>query len=171
MSLHHGFAPFWAAVKEHPVNRFWLILAPLIMLVASSCGQPPELRVRNAVVKLSPVENNPSALYFEIQGGASEVQLLRVVSKSVVRAEMHDSVTDPKTGMLSMKPIQRITIPAEGKVEFRRGGKHVMLWGVNRIARRLEKLEAEFIFSNGDRIIVTAPLEIIAAGDGDHAGH
>jgi copper(I)-binding protein len=158
-------------MMEPVLNRYLLFLAPLILMFTASCGQPAELMVRDAVVKLSPVDNNPSALYFTIEGGQSEVQLLRVVSKSVVRAEMHESVSDPKTGMMTMRPIQRITIPADGKVVFKRGGKHVMLWGVNRIARRLEKLEAEFIFSNGDRIIVTAPLEKIAAGEGDHAAH
>lgn len=153
------------------MNRFLLLFVPFVLLFTASCGQPAELRVRDAVVKLSPVDNNPSALYFTIQGGQSEVQLLRVISKSVIRTEMHDTVSDPKTGMMTMRPLQRIPIPAKGKVEFKRGGKHVMLWGVNQIARRLEKLEAEFVFSNGDRIVVTAPLEKIAVGADEHAGH
>ena len=84
---------------------------------------------------------------------------------------MHDSAKDPKTGMMSMNKIERINVPAEGKIEFKRGGKHVMLWGVNLIARRLEKIEVEFVFSNGDRIRVTAPIEKIEAGKDEHSGH
>ncbi len=140
------------------------------MLIAS-CGRPAELKVNDAVLKLSPVDNNPSALYFTVHGGMQDVTLLRVSSPSILRAEMHDTVSDPKTGMLTMTKIDRIKIPAKGKVEFKRGGKHAMLWGVNLIARRLEKIEVEFVFSNGDRIRVTAPVEKIAAGQDEHAGH
>jgi periplasmic copper chaperone A len=153
------------------MNRFWLFLVPFIALLAGSCGQSAELKVNEAVVKLSPVDNNPSALYFTIHGGPQDVTLLRVMSKSVVRVEMHDTVSDPKTGMLTMTPIDRLKIPAKGKVEFKRGGKHVMLYGVNMIARRLQKLEAEFVFSDGSRILVTAPLEKMGSGDDEHSGH
>jgi periplasmic copper chaperone A len=153
------------------VPRFWLFLVPFIALLTNACGQPAELKVNDAVVKLSPVDNNPSAMYFTVHGGQRDVELLRVMSQSVVRAEMHDTVSDPKTGMLTMTPLQRIKIPAKGKVEFKRGGKHVMLYGVNLIARRLEKLDAEFVFSDGSRIVVTAPVEKIGAGADDHAGH
>lgn len=153
------------------MNRFLLFLMPLVALQASGCGRPADLSVHDAVVKLSPVDANPSALYFSVNGGEADVELLRVSSSSVVRSEMHESKVDSKTGMMTMAPLERIKIPAKGKVEFKRGGKHVMLYGINLPARRLEKLDAEFIFSNGDRILVTAPLEKIAADEGGHEGH
>jgi periplasmic copper chaperone A len=156
---------------EKNVNRLWLIPTASIALLLSACGQAPELKVNDAVVKLSPVDNNPSALYFTVHGGMQDTELVRVISKSVVRTEMHDTVSDPKTGMLTMTPLQRVKVPAKGKVEFKRGGKHAMLYGVNLVARRLEKLDAEFVFSDGSRIIVTAPLEKIAAGKDEHSGH
>jgi periplasmic copper chaperone A len=157
---------------EYDVNRFWMLLIPLFALLISNCGRPPELKVNEAVVKLSPVDGNPSALYFTVHGGERNVELLRVTSASAIRTEMHDTVSDPKTGMLTMKALDRIDIPAKGKVEFRRGGKHVMVWGVNLPARRLEKADFIFTFSSGDRIVVTAPIEKIAAGGGDdHSGH
>jgi periplasmic copper chaperone A len=156
---------------ESFVNRLLMLFLPLFALSIASCGRPAELRVNEAVVKLSPVANNPSALYFTVHGGAQDVRLLRVTTPAAIRTEMHDSVTDPKTGMLSMKPLERITIPAESKVEFRRGGKHVMVWGINLPARRLEKMDFTFIFSSGDRILVSAPLEPIAKGEDDHANH
>jgi copper(I)-binding protein len=149
-----------------------MLFAPLFALLLASCGQPAELKVNEAKVKLSPVDGNPSALYFTVHGGEQVNDLLRVTSRSAIRTEMHDTVSDPKTGMLTMKPMDRIAIPAKGKVEFKRGGKHVMVWGINLPARRLEKMDFIFTFSSGDRIIVTAPIEKIAAGGGDdHSGH
>jgi periplasmic copper chaperone A len=153
------------------MKRKLMVLAPLLALLANGCGSPQKLSVTDAVVKLSPVDQNPSALYFTINGGPGEVELLRVTSPSVIRTEMHDSISDPKTGMLSMKPLERVKVPANSKIEFKRGSKHVMLFGVNLVARRLQKLDAEFVFSNGDRIAVTAPIEKISAGKDEHAGH
>jgi periplasmic copper chaperone A len=152
---------------EYPVNRLFLLI---IALFLASCGRPPELKVSDAVVKLSPVDANPSALYFTVHGGVEEVELLRVTSRSAIRTEMHESALDAKTGAMTMAPISRVVVPAKGKVEFRRGGKHVMLWGINLPARRLEKMEFVFTFSNADRIEVTAPLEKIA-DTGEHSGH
>jgi periplasmic copper chaperone A len=156
---------------EHRVNRFLLYFLSLSALLVSGCSGPAELKVNDAVVKLSPVDANPSALYFTVHGGTGDVELLRVTSRSVIRAEMHDTVSDPKTGMLTMKPIERVRVPAKGKVEFRRGGKHVMLFGINRPARQMEEMDVEFVFSSGDRILVTAPIEKIAAGGDEHSGH
>ncbi len=153
------------------MNYMRLSLLMLFALFTASCGQPPQLNVVDAVVKLSPVDNNPSALYFTVRGGERSVDLLRVTSPSVIRTEMHETVSDPKSGMLTMKAIDRIAIPAKGEVAFKRGGKHVMLFGVNRIARDLGKMEATFIFSDGSQILVTAPVEKIAGGDGGHEGH
>ena len=34
-----------------------------------------------------------------------------------------------------------------------------MVWGVNLVARRLGEMETEFVFNNGDRILVKAPVQ------------
>ena len=153
------------------MNRLWLLIVPALALLTTSCGRPAALKVNDVVLKLSPVDDNPSALYFTVHGGVQDVTLLRVTSPSVLRAEMHETAKDAKTGMMTMTKIDRIKVPAESKVEFKRGGKHAMLWGVNLIARRLEKIDVDFVFSNGDRIRVTAPVEKIETGKAEHGSH
>lgn len=137
------------------MQRFTLIKATFpiaaIMLLAS-CSPAPQLYIDDVVLKLSPVDSNPSVMYFKVEGGPKDVYLEEVVSSSVIRSEMHESGVDPKTGEMSMTPLDRVLIPAKGKVEFKQGGKHVMMWGVNLPARRLGEIKAEFVFSNGDRL-------------------
>lgn len=125
-----------------------------LMAVAllASCSPTPQLYIDDVVLKLSPVDSNPSALYFTVKGGPKDVYLEEVVSESVIRSEMHNSGVDPKTGMMTMEPIDRILIPAKGKVVFKQGGKHVMMWGVNMVARRLGEIKTEYVFSNGERL-------------------
>ncbi len=155
--------------------RLGLLAAPFLVAALMSCGPTPQLRVHDAVVKLSPVDSNPSAMYFTIHGGPNDVYLLSVTSTSVIRTEMHETKMDPKTGAMTMEALDRILIPADGKVEFKRGGKHVMVWGVNQIGRRLGEIEAQFLFSNNERILVKARVEKMdgskAQEHTDHSGH
>jgi copper(I)-binding protein len=145
-----------------------LALTPSFLLTA--CGREPVLRVKDAVVKLSPVEQNPSAMYFTVYGGPSDTNLIAVSSRSAIRVEMHESKVDPKSGMMTMTKIDRMPVPAGSKVEFKRGGKHAMLFGINLPARRLQEIEMEFVFANGSRILVETPIEALA-DTAEHESH
>jgi periplasmic copper chaperone A len=144
-------------------------MAPALLL--SGCSKEPVLRVNEAIVKLSPVLDNPSAMYFTVHGGPQDVNLIAVTTPSTIRVEMHESKVDPKSGMVSMEKFSSLKIPAGSEIKFKKGGKHVMLWGINLPARRLERIEATFVFSNGDRILVKVPIEKITTSGDDHAGH
>ena len=147
------------------MNRLSMTITALVIvfsgLMLSSCGQGPVLKVNNAIVTLSPVDNNPSALHFTVHGGPEDVNLVRVFSPSAVRTEIHESSVDPETKMMSMQKLEKVKIPAKGKVEFKKGGKHAMLWGINKLARRLGEMEIEVTFSNGERILVDAVVREI----------
>jgi len=136
-------------------------------LFLTSCGPMPQLKVKEAVLTLSPVDSNPSAYHFNVYGGPADVYLLRVSSPSAIRTEMHDVGVDPKTGAVTMKPMNRVLIPSGKKIEFKKGGKHVMMWGVNLIPRRLGEIETEFLFSNNQRILVKARVQEIDGTDPD----
>ncbi len=140
-------------------NRLMSIFAVAAMMTLSACEQPAQLRVDDAKLVLSPVDSNPSGLYFTVYGGETDVELFRVVSDSAIRSEMHETGKDPKTGAMTMAPQDKILIPAKSKVEFKQGGKHVMMWGVNLRARKLGEMPLEFVFSNGDRILVDAVVQ------------
>ncbi len=132
-----------------------------------SCGPTPQLKVKEAVLTLSPVDSNPSGFHFNVYGGPEDVYLLRVSTPSAIRTEMHDVSVDPKSGAVSMTPMSRVLIPSGKKVEFKRGGKHVMMWGVNLIPRKLGEIETEFLFSNNVRILVKARVQELDGTDPD----
>ena len=137
--------------------KFIAIFLTIIML--GSCGPKAQLRVKDAVLILSPVDTNPSALYFNIYGGPNDVVLRSIVSPSVIRAEIHKSAKDETNGLMSMEKIDYVDIPSGEKVEFKRGSYHGMIWGANLIARRTAEMEVQFAFSNGDRIIAIAKVQ------------
>lgn len=135
-----------------------IALAGLLPLLASCNVEKDILKVEDARVALNPVEGRPSALYFTIHGGPKDADLLSVVSEDVIRIEIHETVKDEETGAMRMVPLEKVAVPAGEDVVFKQGGKHVMLWGMNRVPIQMGELDVEFIFSNGDRQAVTAPV-------------
>lgn len=142
-----------------------LIAAASAML--SGCADPLPLYVDQAWIRLAPDQAAPAAGYMTVHGGPQEVKLLGVLSDRVQRIEMHESANEG--GMTTMKPITSVTIPAETKVAFAPGGKHLMMFGVNAAEAREGKIPLTFLFSNGDRIIVDAVLQKAGAAASDAA--
>src|SRR3546814_5202891 len=101
---------------------FALLLGVTLLLAA--CAPAKVLYVDQAWVRLSPNDATPSAGYFTVHGGEEDVRLLSVISPEVLRVEMHESID--KNGVMTMQPIKGVDIPAQGKVTFAPGGKHLM---------------------------------------------
>ena len=147
------------------------LLAPLAL---SACGDPAPSYIDQAWVRLSPNKETPSAGYFVAHGGDAGAQIRGVMTDYALKVEMHESVE--KNGVMSMKPIDSVDVPAKGEVAFAPGGKHLMLWGVNDTAISRGKMQLTFLMGNGDRLLVDAvirkPEAAGAAGPAqEHDGH
>ncbi|WP_446654057.1 copper chaperone PCu(A)C [Blastomonas sp.] len=141
-----------------------LLFTGLAMALLAGCQPPAQLLVEKAELQLSPVADSPSVLYFTIRGGPSDTVLRSISSPNILRLEMHETVEE--NGMSMMKPITAVAVPSRGKVEFERGGKHVMVWGVDAAARKAGKATFLFSFSNGEKIEVDAALKALKPHDG-----
>jgi periplasmic copper chaperone A len=137
-------------------------LTLLVALTLAGCAPDPVLRVDDAYVRLAATPKNPAAAYFMVVGGSKADRLMDVSSPVVIRTEMHESMSSG--GMMSMKPIEGgVEIPAGGAVEFKPGGKHVMMFNVNPGILPPRTLPMIFVFASGERISVDA--KVMRAGD------
>ncbi len=146
---------------------------PLTALIApialSACADPAPLYVDKAWVQLNPNGQGPASGYFTIHGGgAGDAKLLRVTSEAAQRIEMHESVQ--QNGMMTMKAIDSVDVPAKSKVEFAPGGKHLMIFNINPAILESGKLTMIMMFSNGDRLIVDAAIQKPGQKAGDATG-
>lgn len=132
-----------------------LFLAPVALL--ASCDQAPPVYVGQAYVRMNPNPAAPSAAYFTVQTGDAPVALREVLSEAAIRVEMHDTITEG--GMMKMRQIDSVDIPAKSTMRFEPGGRHVMLWELNPQVVATGKVPMTLIFSNGDRIIVEAAVQ------------
>ncbi|MEZ5708669.1 MAG: copper chaperone PCu(A)C [Blastomonas sp.] len=148
------------------ISRIFGLLAIVGALFLTSCEPPAQLRVEKAYIIMSPIADRPAAAYFTVYGGPQPVELLEVVAPQALRTVMHDNV--PVDGLMTMAQITKVPIPARGEVTFEPGGKHAMLFGVDNSGRNSGELRLEFIFSNGDRILVDAPVRNMGSANAGH---
>lgn len=135
-------------------TSFAALAAPLAL---AACGDPAPTYIDQAYVRLSPNKDTPSAGYFVAHGGDSATQLRGVLTDYALKVEMHESMS--QGGMMTMKPLDSVDIPAKSKVAFAPGGKHLMLWGVNDTAISRGKMTLTFLLANGDRLLVDAVIQ------------
>ncbi len=155
-----------------------LRLAALTLAVTSlsACNEQGEsrqvLRVASGHIVLPATPDRPAAGYFTVEGGSAPVDLVAVTADLAQRVEMHQTVKED--GMTSMKELLRAPVPVQGKLEFKPGANHLMIWSINGAAVRAGRLPMVFIFSNNDRIVfdlkIKQPDAAAKAGE-EHKGH
>lgn len=152
-----------------PFARRTLIGAALAAaaLTLSACGENlgagPQLNVVSGYIQMGATPDSPAAGYFTVTGGPRDVQLMAVTADLAQRVEMHESVRE--NGVVTMKPLASAAVPAKGKLEFKPGGKHLMIWGINGAAVRAGKLPMAFVFTNNNNERILFDLVIKPAPD------
>jgi copper(I)-binding protein len=69
-----------------------------------------------------------TAGYFTLQNTGAADTLLSASTPVASSVEMHESTTE--NGMMAMKRLDKVEVPAGGIVAFEPGGKHLMMFGV-----------------------------------------
>lgn len=94
-----------------------------------------------------------TAAYFTLSNDSeTEVRLLSVGSDAAERVELHE--TTMEDGMMRMRPIDGLAVPANGSVELRPGGPHVMLIGLTRDLAEGDTVSLTLDFAHGETLTV-----------------
>ncbi|MGX7952741.1 copper chaperone PCu(A)C [Tsuneonella sp. HG249] len=138
----------------------------------SACGETPAeapadagipgMKISNGRMVLAPVSGNPAAIYFDLAyDGDRNLALNRAEVKGAKSAMFHDyGEYDFKVQMMDMLPLP---LKKGDRVEFKPGGKHLMVMEPDPSLKPGGKTEASVIVSGGGKQTFT--VEIRAAGD------
>jgi len=130
-------------------------------IALSGCQSPKQVYVSDGYVRLPAVKGRPGVAYFTLHGGKAAQTLVSVTSPAVIRSELHESMTGGS--MATMKPIANVALAPGATLRFAPGGRHAMLFDINKSIASGSTIPLVFTFSNGERIQYDAP--VIAAGD------
>jgi copper(I)-binding protein len=133
------------------------------LIALAACHERPELAVDGAWIRLPAVAGRPGVAYFTVHGGAEPATLINVSSGWAVRADMHESMAGPG-GMMAMRPLTSVPVPANGTVAFAPGGRHAMVYGINPAVKVGDTMTFTFTFADGRRIRRIA--RVVAPGGG-----
>ncbi|MFO7298249.1 MAG: copper chaperone PCu(A)C [Pseudomonadota bacterium] len=110
------------------------------------------------------------AAYLQISASGTADKLVDARSDAAERVELHNHVQE--NGVMRMRRVESIEVPAGGTVTLAPGGYHLMLMGLKQPLKAGEKLDLTLVFEKAGEINVTAPIEPIGAkGTGHDHGH
>lgn len=146
------------AFNHLPQAELDAIAAYLESLQKTSPSQTAEdsnIVVRDAWVRLMPPSRPNSAAYMTIENNTSQDKVLTAVSSDLVRTvEMH--TMEHSDGMMKMHKINEIRIPAGGTIELKRGGLHLMLFGIREPLEKGNNIPFVLTFQDGSSVTVDA---------------
>jgi hypothetical protein len=103
--------------------------AALVLLLLASCkvSAPPAVSIEDAWARATVPGQTTSAAYFAVFNSGGPDKLLSV-SSADAKASLHSS--SMSGGVMRMRPLQSLDIPANSTVALDPGGNHVMLTGL-----------------------------------------
>jgi copper(I)-binding protein/cytochrome oxidase Cu insertion factor (SCO1/SenC/PrrC family) len=88
-----------------------------------------------------------------INAGKEEVTLLKVESDAYKSIEVHEMVS--VDGLMEMREVTDMSIPANGQIQFAPGGKHLMLMGPKDHLTKGQKVDMTLTFKSGKKQTVS----------------
>lgn len=150
------------------MKKISLIFAAL--LAASAFAQDAKIgniTVDHPWARATPgaVKNSAAFMVFDNKGAADK--LISVTGDVAREIQIHSMITE--AGVMKMREIKALDIPANGKAELKPGGFHVMLIGLKDGLKEGEKFPLKLKFEKAGELTVVVTAE--KPGAQGHAGH
>lgn len=130
-----------------------LFLSLLTLLFTNN----PKIKIEDAWARPAGKGMN-SALYFEIHNETSEPDTLFKVTSSVADlVQLHETTNE--NGMMGMKEIKDLIIPAKKIIKFEPGGYHVMLINLKKDLGVGSKIQFTFFFKKAGKVKALAKVK------------
>lgn len=138
-------------------------------IIASATGvSASDVMVMNAFARASatPVARSGAAYVSVMNHGATPDRLLAVRSDSARSVEVHK--TEMADGVMKMQAAGALELPANGMLEMKPGGYHIMLMGLSSPLKQGATLELTLVFEKAGEVKVPVPVGGVAEGGHDH---
>jgi periplasmic copper chaperone A len=107
--------------------------------------------------EMGKMEGANGAVYVTVTNTGTQADALLSASSDVARTvELHEVKNDG--GVMKMRPVAKIDVPAGGKIEMKPGGYHVMLLGLKRDLKKGDKVPVTLKFERGGEVSAEAAV-------------
>lgn len=132
------------------------------------------LHLSQARVKPSVPGQKVSSAYFTLENhGAKDIEVLGITSNAADKTEFH--TMSMENSKMVMRQLEKVVIPADGKLALAEGGDHVMLMQLKNSLSNGNKVTFKLSLDNGETFTITAPVVVHEANqasvEDSHAHH
>lgn len=138
---------------KHHVSLF------LIVLLLAACSKQL-LSINAAYVRAPVADRDVTAAFMTIVNDSeTDNALLTASSPAAEKVELHQHTHSD--GMMRMRQVERIEIPAQASAVLEPGGYHMMLTGIKPELREQESIDIDLNFANGETVKVAAEVRSV----------
>lgn len=101
--------------------------------------------------------------------GAAADKLVSATADVARKVEVHEMAMD--NGVMKMRPVNGLEIPAGQSVELKPGGYHIMFMGLKQQLKAGDTVKGVLTFEKAGAVPVEFKVEAMSAGQPGHKGH
>ena len=119
-----------------------------------------DVNVESAYVRAVPPGQMNSAAFMQLNNqGTENISLVAAKSQVAKNVELHTHTQD--NGVMRMRQIEKISLPAGEAVKLQPGGMHIMLIGLTQNLTAGENISLSLEFSDGSAQALEIPVQAI----------
>lgn len=119
-----------------------------------------QILVQNPYVREVPPMAMATGSFMMLKNNSNQaIDLVKAASTVADKVELHTHTHE--NGMMKMREVSHIRIPAKGETALKPGGYHVMLIGPKRALKQGEKVTIKLIFKDGSEKAISAPVKSV----------
>jgi periplasmic copper chaperone A len=135
------------------------LLFATLLFAALTQTAAAAVKAHNLWARATPPDSKVAVVYGELISDRPD-ELISISTPAAERAEVH--VTTNEGGMLKMRPMAAVAIPANKPISFRSGAMHVMLIGLRAPLQAGATIPMTFRFRSAPELSVSA--KVLAPG-------
>ena len=137
-----------------------MIFAGCLLVAGAAAAQTGQIDVKDAWARATPGKAENGAAYLTIVSLTAD-RLLSVTSPAAKKAGLHSMTMDG--GVMKMRPLAGVDVPANEPVTLKPGGMHIMLQGLNEPLQAGKSFPLTLTFEKAGPHEVTVKVEKVGA--------
>lgn len=129
-------------------------------LLSLAAGALADVDVKSAYARASATPSATSASVYLTIANMGPSDRLVSISTPLATAMLHE--TEEVEGVITMRHLDGLDIPAKGKVMLSPGGRHVMLTGLSKPLKPGDMVPLRLIFENAGQVDISVPVAGVA---------
>lgn len=142
------------------------MLGTLLSLASLSAfaNQAENIEVKNPFVREVPPTAMATAAFMTLENHSGHaIKLVKADSNAAKLTQLHTHIH--ANGMMKMRQVPNITLPANGEVALKPGSYHIMLINLSKPLKQGDKVKLTLTFEDGSHKTISAPVKSMMMGN------